>query len=152
MVHSFRQSTLEGIRIVAFAYVIRLIVGFLSLESSCYRKVTWFNSPHMSKCPWAKYRTPNWSWCAGRHLAWLPLPTAYECMCESPWVALDKMFDTSQHPPWLKHAGSFGCRFLKILFHAFIFVSDKFYSCLLVSFILKNVYRQNQEQFHPSLF
>ena len=34
----------------------------------------------MSKCPWAKYWTPNCSWCAGRHLAWQPPPSVYEYM------------------------------------------------------------------------
>ena len=32
----------------------------------------WFNSP--GACPWVRYC----SWCAGRHLAWQPLPSVYE--------------------------------------------------------------------------
>ena len=37
------------------------------------------------KCPWARYWTSNCPWCAGRHLAWQPLPSAYACMsyCKS---------------------------------------------------------------------
>ena len=39
----------------------------------------------MLKCPWARYWTPNCSWCAGRHPAWQPPPSVYECMnyCQS---------------------------------------------------------------------
>ena len=31
-------------------------------------------------CPWARYWTPNCSWCAGQHLAWQPLPSVYELL------------------------------------------------------------------------
>ena len=31
------------------------------------------------KCPWARHWTPNCSWCVGRHLAWLPLPSVNNC-------------------------------------------------------------------------
>ena len=36
----------------------------------------------MLNCPWARYWTSNCSWCAGRHLAWQPPPSVYECMYE----------------------------------------------------------------------
>ena len=36
----------------------------------------------MSKCPWARYWSPNGSWCAGRHLEWQPPPSVYQCMYE----------------------------------------------------------------------
>ena len=36
--------------------------------ASCYQKVAGLISlVCMSKCPWARYWTPNCSWCAGRH-------------------------------------------------------------------------------------
>ena len=47
----------------------------------------------MLKCPWARYQMPNCSWYAGRHLAWQPPPSVYECMtyCKSLWTkASDK--------------------------------------------------------------
>ena len=55
--------------------------------ASCYQKVTG-STPLvcMLKCPWARYWTPNCSWCAGRYLAWQPPPC--ECMnyCKSLWT------------------------------------------------------------------
>ena len=39
----------------------------------CYQKVAGsIPLVCMSKRPWARYWTPNCSWCAGRHLAWQP--------------------------------------------------------------------------------
>ena len=34
------------------------------------------------KCAWARYWTPNCSWCAGQHLAWQPPTSVYEGMYE----------------------------------------------------------------------
>ena len=36
----------------------------------------------MLKCPWARYWTPNCSWCAGRHFAWQPSSSVFECVYE----------------------------------------------------------------------
>ena len=46
----------------------------------CYRNVAG-SIPQfcMSECPWARHWTPNG---AGRHLAWQPPPSVYECMYE----------------------------------------------------------------------
>ena len=47
--------------------------------------VRFFSSPGCtSECPWARYWSPNCSWWAGRHLAWQPLLSLCECVCE--WV------------------------------------------------------------------
>ena len=42
----------------------------------------------MSKCPWARYWTPNCFWCAGRQLARQPPPSVCECMnyCKTLWT------------------------------------------------------------------
>ena len=52
-------------------------------KASCYRKDAGsIPLVCMSKCPWARYWTPNCSWCAGWHLALQPPPSGYECMNE----------------------------------------------------------------------
>ena len=42
----------------------------------------------MSKCPQARYWTPNCFWCAGGHPAWQPPPSVYVWMnyCKSLWT------------------------------------------------------------------
>ena len=52
--------------------------------ASCNRKVA-SSIPHvcMSKCPWARYWTPNCSWCAGRHLA-------YPHQCMNVWITVSR--------------------------------------------------------------
>ena len=51
--------------------------------ASCYQKVAG-SIPLVCilKCPWARYWTPNCSWCAGWHLALQPPPSVYECRYE----------------------------------------------------------------------
>ena len=62
--------------------------GSVVEPASCYWKVAG-SIPLicMSKRPWARYWTPNYSWCSAWHLAWQP-PS--QCMSELLWVALDK--------------------------------------------------------------
>ena len=65
--------------------------GCGSEPASCYRKVVGsIPLVCMLKCPWARCWTPNCSWCAGRHLAWQPSPSVYECMnyCKSLWTSV----------------------------------------------------------------
>ena len=55
---------------------------FVGLECMlCYLKVVG-SVPLvcMSKCSWARYWTPDCSWCAGLHLVCQPPPSVYECM------------------------------------------------------------------------
>ena len=60
-----------------------------SLNTEGFPKGSWFDPglPHgglVSKSPWARLWTPSCSRWAGWCLAWFPLPSVYECVCE--WV------------------------------------------------------------------
>ena len=77
----------------AFLYHVQISTCYVGVcgsgvePASCYRKFT-CSIPLVCilKCPWARYWTPNCSWCAGQHLAWPPPPSVYECMCV--WIII----------------------------------------------------------------
>ena len=81
------------------------------------------------KCPWTRYRAPNRSRCAGRHLAWQLSSSVYECMnyCKSLWTkASDKCLKMQTGELYLiQFLSCECCTNPAFLLHSFFLITSK---------------------------
>ena len=68
-----------------------------------WRSLVRFPMVCMSKCPWARYWTPNCSWCAGRHLALQPLSSVYVWITACRFGQKRLLFTGYLCDKWRKH-------------------------------------------------
>ena len=97
--------------------ILELMLFLIAHVISCYRKVAGsIPLVYMSVCYWARYWTPNCSWCAGQHLAWQPQPWMNVCMnlCKSLWTKVSSEHNIETWNLSMDLPGERTCCFLKV--------------------------------------